>query len=295
MVEHSDYKIAFMAAVDYIESHLEEDLKVSTVAREVGYSVYHFHRMFRASMGESIAEYIRKRRLAKASQLLKNSEQSIYHIALASSFDSQESFTRAFKKMFGVTPGKFRKGRMNIPEALYSSFSIELLEHLNEGITMEPVFRERQHDLAVGMGASFGKDPHQDIARLWTQFEPRMHEIKNMVSGYTFGICLEEHPDIAIQEGDSFIYLAAAPVTSFEDIPEGMFACEIPANRYAVFTHKGSIDKITHTVNYIWGTWVPRNTDIIKKDPDFEYYDERFNVDTLDGEVDIYVPVNSKP
>jgi len=291
MVEHSDYKTAFMAAVDYIESHLEEDLKVSRVARQVGYSPYHFHRMFRASMGESIADYIRRRRLAKACQLLRDSEQSIYEISLASAFDSQESFTRAFKKMFGVTPGVFRKEKKIIMESQTIPFSIELLEHLNEGITMEPVFKERKRELAIGLGASFGKDPHQDISDLWTKFEPRMKEIKNAVEGYTFGICLEEHPEIEIQEGDSFIYLAAVPVTSIDYVPEGMYACEIPANRYAVFTHKGSIDKITHTVNYIWGTWVPRNTKIIKKDPDFELYDDRFDVDSLEGEVDIYVPV----
>jgi len=61
---------------------------------------------------------------------------------------------------------------------------------------------------------------------------------------------------------------------------------------YAVFTHSGPISTIQNTVKYIWGTWVPKHSDIHKKDaPDFELYDERFDVERLDGEVDIYVAV----
>jgi len=50
---------------------------------------------------------------------------------------------------------------------------------------------------------------------------------------------------------------------------------------------------LPHTVNYIWGTWVPKNVDVTKQKGavDFEFYDGRFNPETRDGEFDIYVPV----
>lgn len=290
MVKYSD---KFQAAVDYIESNLDQDISGSRVAEAVGYSKYHFHRIFLASMGESVAEYIRRRRLNRALYFLQNSDKSILEIALDSKFDSQESFTRAFKKMYGDTPGRFRKEKLSTSIITEPSFSLELLEHLKEGITMEPTFKDRKDELAVGVGGSFKEGDFQEISNLWKQFDNRMHEIENVKEGYSFGVCMESHPEIEVEAGDGFVYFAALPVLEVSTIPRGMHVITIPANRYAVFTHSGPIDKIGHTVKYIWGTWIPRNSEIIKKGPDFELYDNRFDVEKLAGEVDIYVPVRS--
>ena len=280
-----------MAAIEFIESNLDKDLSSSMVASQVGYSKYHFHRIFRSSTGESVADYIRKRRLARALNLLVSTDKPIYDIALSAHFDSQESFTRAFKKMYGQTPGRFRKANLPTPINFDQPVSAEMLEHLNRGLTMEPTYKERKEELAIGIGGSFKEESFKEINALWNTFNERMSEIENVVDGYSFGVCLEGHSQIEIKDGDSFIYFAALPVSSVNKIPDGMHVVQIPENRYAVFTHKGPIADISKTVKYIWGTWIPRNSESVKKDPDFELYDERFNLETLDGEVDIYVPV----
>ena len=285
------YRQKLKAAVDYIEANLDSPLDVKSVSKEVGYSPYHFHRIFSASLGESVAEYVRRRRLAKAFKLLVETDTPIYDIALGAMFDSQESFTRAFKKMYGFTPGKMRSEKMTTTIRTDSTFSVDLLEHLNEGITMEPIFKNRKHELAIGMGGSFGDDAFTEIANLWSQFNDRVEEIENTIDGYSFGVCLDSHPEFKMKETDNFVYLAAMPVSSVENVPQGMHVIEIPESKYAVFTHSGPINKITHTVKYIWGTWVPKNSEILKKGPDFELYDERFDVEKLEGDVDIYLPV----
>ncbi|UYO99245.1 helix-turn-helix transcriptional regulator [Oceanotoga sp. DSM 15011] len=71
--------------------------------------MYHFHRIFNELTGETLKSYIRKRRLTEASKDLLNCNNSIIDIAFDYGFESQESFTRAFKKVFKVTPGKYRK------------------------------------------------------------------------------------------------------------------------------------------------------------------------------------------
>ena len=285
------YKQKLKAAVDFIEANLDSSLDIKSVAKEVGYSPYHFHRIFSASLGESVAEYIRRRRLARAFKMLVETDTPIYQIALEAMFDSQESFTRAFKKMYGFTPGKMRSEKMSTTIRTDKTFSYDLLEHLNEGITMEPTYKERKHELAIGMGGSFGDDAFEEIALLWNRFNERVGEIENTISGYSFGVCLESHPQFNMRDADNFVYFAAMPVSSVEKIPQGMHVVEIPESKYAVFTHSGPINKITHTVKYIWGTWVPKNSEILKKGPDFELYDERFDVEKLEGEVDIYLPV----
>lgn len=287
-----DYADRIHKAIDYIEENLPGDLSAQAVAREVGFSAFHFHRIFKALLGESIKDYIRKRRLAGAARLLLSTKKPIIEIALATRFETQESFTRAFKKMFGTTPNAFRASGKISSLIDKQVFSLELMEHIGKGVTMKPKFVERGEELVVGLADSFGEDCHQDISRLWERFNERSHEIRNVVPGYALGLCLGSHPDVLLKSGDSIVYSACLPVSKAESIPEGMISYKIPASKYAVFTHSGPISTIQNTVKYIWGTWVPKHSDIHKKDaPDFELYDERFDVERLDGEVDIYVAV----
>ena len=70
-----------------------------------------------------------------------------------------------------------------------------------------------------------------------------------------------------------------------------MVTCEIPASRYAVFTHRGLLINLPHTIKYIWGTWVTKGEYQHKNAPDFELYDERFDPHSESSEFDIYVPI----
>ncbi|MCM3750039.1 AraC family transcriptional regulator [Paenibacillus pasadenensis] len=92
-----------------MEAHLEENLTLERIAAEAGFSAYHFHRVFRRHTGLSIGDYLRARRLSLASRLLLESDRSILDLALDCRFESQEAFTRAFKKQYGLPPGRYRK------------------------------------------------------------------------------------------------------------------------------------------------------------------------------------------
>lgn len=96
-------------SIAYMEQHLEEQLTLADIAAHAGFSPYHFHRLFRKEVGMNIADYLRKRRLCYAAQLLLHSEAAIIDISLHCHFESQESFTRAFKKLYGMPPGRYRK------------------------------------------------------------------------------------------------------------------------------------------------------------------------------------------
>lgn len=101
-------------AIDYIEQHLAEELTLHKVSREVGISKYHFHRLFKEKTGLSIGQYIRTRKLARAAFLLLETDFSILEIALECSFETQESFTRAFKSIYQLPPGKYRNLMKNM-------------------------------------------------------------------------------------------------------------------------------------------------------------------------------------
>ena len=96
-------------AVRFLESRLSEELDVNTAARSCGYSRFHFMRRFRAAVGFSVAEYVRRRRLTLAAQELAAGH-SVLETALEFGYGSQSAFTRAFTRSFGVPPGAYARG-----------------------------------------------------------------------------------------------------------------------------------------------------------------------------------------
>lgn len=91
-----------------MEEHLANKITLEEIATHVGFSPFHFHRLFRSTVGMNIADYLRSRRLCHASLLLLHTDESILQISLYCHFESQEAFTRAFKKLYGMPPGRFR-------------------------------------------------------------------------------------------------------------------------------------------------------------------------------------------
>ncbi|MEO3946374.1 helix-turn-helix domain-containing protein [Gorillibacterium sp. CAU 1737] len=118
-------------ALQYIEDHLHEELSVEAVASAVSTSKYHFHRLFHASIGTPLGTYIRNRRLANAASELITTERRILEIALEHQFDSQEAFTRAFRKQYHMTPGLYRSFMTTLIQKR------ELTRHMDK-MTKEP-------------------------------------------------------------------------------------------------------------------------------------------------------------
>jgi AraC family transcriptional regulator len=97
--------------VDYIESHLGEDLSLLALAAEAGVSAAHFARAFKRAMGRSVHRYLLGRRVEWATALLAGTERSIVDIALATGFSSQAHLTTAFRRLNGTTPAAYRRER----------------------------------------------------------------------------------------------------------------------------------------------------------------------------------------
>jgi len=96
---------------DYIEARLAEPLTLAEIAAQAHLSPFHFSRCFKQTLGVSLANFVARRRIEKASELLLTSRQPLAEIALAVGFESQASFTRRFQRETGLPPGRFRRAR----------------------------------------------------------------------------------------------------------------------------------------------------------------------------------------
>ena len=92
-----------------IEELLQEKLTVEMLAEDIHFSKYHYQRIFREAVGETVMGYVNRRRLSLAAEELAGTKDSVLSIALKYGYDSHEGFTRSFKAYLGVTPTEYRK------------------------------------------------------------------------------------------------------------------------------------------------------------------------------------------
>jgi len=106
----------FNSVVKYIDEHYASNISLEEVASHAGFSKYHFSRIFKEYFETSFPEYVMKRRIRRAIEILENPNISILNIALLSGFSSPSSFNRAFRQVMNCSPSDFRK--------MFNDFSI---------------------------------------------------------------------------------------------------------------------------------------------------------------------------
>ncbi|MCI0727789.1 MAG: AraC family transcriptional regulator, partial [Chloroflexi bacterium] len=92
-----DYRHCIDVVTSYIHSHINGELQLERLAGLAGFSPFHFHRIFAALMGETVAEYVRRVRLAAAVQRLLHSTEPVTGIALAVGYETPAAFAKAFR------------------------------------------------------------------------------------------------------------------------------------------------------------------------------------------------------
>lgn len=93
---------------DWIDSNLEKTLSIDEVAAKSGYSKWHLQRMFRSVTKQTLGGYIRERRLTLAAEALRLTQRPVFDIALQYGYDSQQTFSRVFRRQFAQTPTAYR-------------------------------------------------------------------------------------------------------------------------------------------------------------------------------------------
>jgi AraC family transcriptional regulator len=276
----------FFRSIDFVEEHLYDKITINQIAEASYYSTYHFSLIFKALVGDTPKEYLRKRRLTVAAKRLLHDDVSILDLALDCQFDSQE----AFKALFNITPALYRKQNDPFRLLYKDQFSPHMLHYLQNELIMEPEIITQPATKLVGISAQYNS-ADLNLERLWSAFRPYRNSIANQVGNDAFGIyeCYEEHDDDV-----SFSYICAVAVSNFEQIPKGMATRELPEQLYAKFTHKGPIANLDHTLKYIWGTWLPKSGYEYVEKPDFELYSPRLTPQGPERILYLHIPVIKK-
>ena len=122
-----EYLKRINSVLDFIENNLDADLSLEYLSRKAHYSSYHFHRVFLTVVNERLNEFINRKRLERiASILLVEPNSPLKDLAYKYGFNSDNSFSRAFKKYYGISPTKFKsEGKEILSNIGIEPFSLE--------------------------------------------------------------------------------------------------------------------------------------------------------------------------
>lgn len=257
----NDYINQITSLTEEIDSDLTYTANVLDLASRFDLSPWHFQRLFKSIVGDSLGKYIRGRRLSKASELLLNTERTIIEIAIDVGFNSHESFTRSFKSYFEMTPKEFRIMRPSVLIKKKPLLTTELLKHITKGMDLEPDIKIMPEQVIIGMETEVPspfttKDAICNfVGQTWFSLFDREDEIKHSNNSVMYA--LTKSPSGNFTE-DLLRYIAGIPVNKVETVPDGMTAATIPEQKVAIFHTMTDIDEevAKRTIDYIYGYWL---------------------------------------
>jgi AraC family transcriptional regulator len=145
--------------------------------------------------------------------------------------------------------------------------------------------------LLAGLRKHYNSDTRRQIPDLWHEVGPHLGKLPAQVGKIAYGVCLSTSDD-----NDEFDYLASAEVSSVKNLPPRWTHIKIPAQRYAVFPHDGSVSEIPETIKEIFQNWLPdsdyESAGGGKDRPNvLERYGEGYDPATGRGDIEIWLPV----
>lgn len=272
----SRYVERISQAVRFIDANLDRAMSLKDIAGASRFSIYHFHRIFVALMGETVNDYVSRRRLERAANLLIfKRERSITEIAGATGFSSSANFAKAFKMYFGVSPSQIRKpagakdskigklfrkyGKAFNPSDLYPPVVANEASHNSnafEDMHMNVNVVELKEQVACALASPGGYEA-TSLFKTWDQLIAwaRSRGIDDEKQK-RFALCYDNP---AVTPVEKCRYEASIVTGPTVDVAGPFFRQVIPAGKYAVAWFKGAPDESTRFHMSLYAGWLPNS------------------------------------
>ncbi len=244
-------------AMDYIEEHLTEEVSFDELAKKTGISVYHFKRTFSFITGMSLAEYIKKRRLAEANLALLAGEK-VTDVAFKYGYQSIEGFSRTFRDWSGQAPSEVMKTQI---QKTFPKFSFYI--DIKGGQSMDVKLIEKPAFQIVGVSQKVPlqyQGENQAIMELAQRITPQqraeMHTFDDIYPHQVVNASFDFQEGRTTEGGEMthMIGFATLQENTYEDLEQ----LSVPAHTWAVFPNEGPFPQtLQETWARIFSEWLP--------------------------------------
>ena len=249
-----DHVVRVNAVVDHVLVHLDATLRLDDLARVARFSPFHFHRIFRSVMGETVAGFVKRVRLERAIVLLSSPERlDLTTIAMRCGFGSSSTFSRAFRERYGTAPRRF-----------------DLAAHRDShraSLSGAPVSRLDVGDNPDGFTAVLEYLPERRIAyrrclrpyasdAVATETERLMAwaRERSLTHGTWLGIQWDDPEVVAL---DDCRYDVAVVVPPDVRVDEGVSQTTLPRMLAATVAIVGDVQLELRAIDWLYRTWLP--------------------------------------
>ncbi|WP_245879967.1 AraC family transcriptional regulator [Vibrio gangliei] len=259
--------------LEYIHQHLFLPLSLENIAQKSCWSRWQLQRVFRAETGLNVAQYIREIKLSGAAEtLLQQPNERILDVALAFGFNSEISFSRAFKQFFHCSPRDYRK--QGIRTGLRQPIALAQFESTQSDVSaatrqFTQIRVESKDELQlVGchgeISGLFASEPNfqTQVPAIWQTFE-RTLNVNSPPKVTRFGVI-----DTLSMNAECLSYWASMEYSEFTNPPSysdqltqgsGIKSLTIPKQQYAVLTHYGPIHGLKSKLEWLFTHWLPQS------------------------------------
>lgn len=255
------YEARLLRVLAYIYDNLDGDLSLDTLADIACMSRFHWHRVYRAMTGETLADAIRRIRMAKAANaLVHEADASVADVAGRHGYPNAASFSRTFSAAHGLSPAEFRELGVQVANSLQS----------NDGAnSMFPVIIEDLPPTRAAGVVHVG--PYIGIGRAFQTLGGILHarnllpHVRGMIAVYHDGIGSKPESELR----------SHAAMIIADDFPggvEGLDYFDLSGGRHAIMQHKGPYATLGAAYEWLYGKWLPQSGEEPRDAPPVEFY-----------------------
>lgn len=282
----NSYLESINKAIAFIESNSTTDIQLKDIAKQANLSQYHFHRVFKSLTGDTTKDFLTRLRLEKAALKLKHSQNDIGQITFDCGYQNHETFTRAFKDYFGLTPMEYRNSIEKLTTNKQKEYGKANID-LNTLNVQGPIIKTipdlhlayiRHTGSYDKVGGSFQQLMFWTATHLVLKLKP-----------VTIGI-VHDNPDL---KAEQHIRFDACVLLSKEIKPSGEIGYKkIEGGKFAVFTYKGAYEGFYPVYDYIYNVCLFDNKFDLADKPALEWYIKSPPFNKPENFVtDFYVPI----
>lgn len=255
----ADYRHRMNKVVDYLHRHLNENIRIDDLAEVAHLSPHHWHRIYTAMQGETVATTLKRLRLEQAADSLANTNTTIKTIAITAGYSTTEAFGRAFKDVYSLTPVAYRE------KGSHTAFkTANLLEDANRfdveigklgfnacaSVPHEGAYMKINH----AMGTLFGALAEQQL----------LHE------GSVMAAVFLDDPELTAE--DTLRSAACSPLAAFEALQPPLEPMNLFGGDYAKLLYTGPYADMKDAYQWLYGIWLPQSGYDVADAPCVECY-----------------------
>lgn len=238
----------------WLASHPDAAPDLHLLADLACLSPYHFHRVYRAMMGETVNATVQRIRMHRAAAALAGTQASLREVAQRAGYESDAAFNRAFGAAFGIPPGRYRAARSRPFDPEEPGMYPITIENFPGVILAALPHRGSYQDIGPAFDRVFMLAGSRGLASRDT-------------CGY--GVYFDDPEQVPARDLRS---LAGVPVPPDAAMGDGLERFEIPEGRCAVLAHTGPYSEMGQAYNWMFSEWLPGSGMVPADFPVFEQY-----------------------